>query len=165
MGIETGKLVELITEDLRLLKELHQTLLDEQQAIANLDSGRMDGLNMQKEQLAAMQRKIAEQLRVCLVKAATGLGLPPEARLTEIITKLTTAQKMQLEPLQSSLRGAAAAVAEVAEQNRGMLERFLGVVNDSLGFLTRVLNSSSMYGSNGMYRTEQTSAMILNREA
>jgi len=71
----------------------------------------------------------------------------------------------QLAPLQKQLQEAGSAVKELAVQNRAVLERFLGTINESLGFLTRILNSSSFYGANGTYRTERTGAMIVNREA
>jgi hypothetical protein len=74
--------------------------------------------------------------------------------------------RSQIDSLQQSARKSGGAVALLAEQNRVMLERFLGVVNDSLAYILRILNTSNTYGVRGTYLSNtQAGAVMVSREA
>nr|BAO02567.1 FlgN family protein [uncultured bacterium] len=159
-------LVDLLTEQLTVMQELQQVLQDEQKAIIKLDTTLMETLNSQKEQLIASQRRLADALRVSMSETAGKFGLSPSATLSEIIEKMPTAMKSQIVPLQQAAKQTGSAVSVLANQNRGMLERFLGVVNDSLAYILRILNTSSTYGVRGTYLANtQSGAVMVNREA
>lgn len=159
-------LIDLLTEQLTVMRELQQVLQDEQKAIIKLDTTLMENLNSQKEQLIASQRRLADALRVIMTETAGKLGLSPSSTLSEIIEKMPTAMKSQLVPLQQAAKQTGSAVSVLANQNRGMLERFLGVVNDSLAYILRILNTSSTYGVRGTYLANtQSGAVMVNREA
>lgn len=159
-------LIDLLTEQLTVMRELQQVLQDEQKAIIKLDTTLMENLNSQKEQLIASQRRLADALRVIMSETAGKLGLSPSSTLSEIIEKMPTAMKSQLVPLQQAAKQTGSAVSVLANQNRGMLERFLGVVNDSLAYILRILNTSSTYGVRGTYLANtQSGAVMVNREA
>jgi len=71
-----------------------------------------------------------------------------------------------VEPLQQAAKQGGSAVSVLANQNRGMLERFLGVVNESLGFILRILNTSNTYGVRGTYLSNvQAGAVMVSKEA
>ena len=159
-------LIDLLTEQLTVMRELQQVLQDEQKAVIKLDTTLMENLNSQKEQLIASQRRLADALRVIMSETAGKLGLSPSSTLSEIIEKMPTAMKSQLVPLQQAAKQTGSAVSVLANQNRGMLERFLGVVNDSLAYILRILNTSSTYGVRGTYLANtQSGAVMVNREA
>lgn len=161
-----NKLIEVLTEQLTVMRELQQALQDEQKAITGLDTMLMETLNGQKELLVARQRRVADLLRNSMTETAVQFGLPQSATLSEIIEKMPTSMKTQIEPLQQAAKQAGSAVSVLANQNRGMLERFLGVVNDSLGFILRILNTSNTYGVRGTYLSNmQAGAVMVNREA
>ena len=71
----SNRLIALLTEQLSVLRELQQTLQDEQKAIVGLDTQTMEMLNSQKEQLVNRQRGLAESIRLALVETAGQLGL------------------------------------------------------------------------------------------
>jgi flagellar biosynthesis/type III secretory pathway chaperone len=146
-------------------KSLQQLLLDEQEAIGNLDTTRMDQLNKGKEDLVVQQRQSTEILRSLLAKLTKQLALPAGSNLGAIVTSAPKEAQPALQYLKTEISRISTELKNLADQNRAVLERFLGTVNESLGFLTRTLNSSNMYGSSGTYRTERTGAMIVNREA
>jgi flagellar biosynthesis/type III secretory pathway chaperone len=161
-----NRLTEVLTEQLELLKELQQTLQEEQKAIVNIDTTYMEALNTQKEQIIIRQRKATEKLHSVMAETAVQTGLPPSATLTEIINKMPNQMREQLQPLQQATKLTGSSVSVLANQNRGMLERFLSVVNDSLAYILRILNTSNTYGVRGTYLSNtQAGAVMVNREA
>ncbi len=161
-----NRLLDVLTEQLSVTKELQQVLQEEQRAIVGLDTVLMETLNSQKETLIVRQRRIADALRNVMSETAGQLGLPSSATLTEIIEKMPASMKAQVEPLQQAARKTGAEVSVLANQNRGMLERFLNVVNDSLGFILRILNTSNTYGVRGTYLSNtQAGAVMVSKEA
>jgi len=162
----SNRLQDVLTEQLAVMKELQQTLQEEQKAIADLDTALMDALNSQKEGLIISQRRMVDTLRSIMSETAGKLGLPPSATLTEIIEKMPPAMKVQIQPLQQATKQTGSAVSVLANQNRGMLERFLSVVNDSLGYIIRILNTSNTYGVRGTYLSNtQSGAVMVSKEA
>jgi len=161
-----NRLLDVLTEQLSVTRELQQVLQEEQRAIVGLDTVLMETLNSQKETLIVRQRRIADALRNVMSETAGQLGLPSSATLTEIIEKMPASMKAQVEPLQQAARKTGAEVSVLANQNRGMLERFLNVVNDSLGFILRILNTSNTYGVRGTYLSNtQAGAVMVSKEA
>lgn len=161
-----NRLTEILSEQVRLLQQLQQTLQDEQKAIAALDTDVMETLNIQKEQLISRQRSTAETLRAVMAETANRLGVPAAATLSELIEKMPPTMKAQLEPLQLNAKQIGSSVSVLANQNRGMLERFLGVVNDSLAYILRILNTSNTYGVRGTYLgNTQAGAVMVSKEA
>ncbi|QOX80253.1 flagellar protein FlgN [Trichlorobacter lovleyi] len=161
-----NRLTDILAQQLEVLNELQKTLHDEQKAIAGLDTPLMEVLNSQKELLIVRQRNIAESLRTVLAETAGQLGLPASVTLSEMLEKMPASLRAQVEPLQQSVKQTGSAVSVLANQNRGMLERFLGVVNESLSFILRILNTSNTYGVRGTYlNNTQSGAVMVNREA
>lgn len=161
-----NRLTDVLIEQTTILKELQQTLQDEQKAIAALDTQLMEALNSQKEQLLSRQRTMTETLHSVLSDTAGQYGLAPTATLSELIEKMPASVKGQVAPLQQTARQTGTAVSVLANQNRAMLERFLGVVNDSLGFILRILNTSNTYGVRGTYLSNtQAGAVMVSKEA
>lgn len=159
-------LINVLSEQILVLNELQQTLQDEQTAIAGLDTQHMEALNSQKEQLIHRQRIVAERLRGVMSETALRLGLPAAATLGEIIEKMPVSMKIQVEPLQLTAKQASSVISALANQNRSMLERFLGVVNESLGYILRILNTSNTYGVRGTYISNaQAGAVMVSKEA
>lgn len=112
------------------------------------------------------QFKTADALRDAIGTLARQVGGTPVKTVSELLQKLPKETAAELAPLQRKVQENGVAVNELARQNRGMLERFLVTVNDSLGFLLRVLNTSNQYGSAGTYiQRTQSGAVMVNREA
>jgi len=112
------------------------------------------------------QFKTADALRDAIGVLARQLGSTPVKSVSELLPKLPREAAAELAPLQRQVQESGVAVNQLARQNRGMLERFLGTVNESLGFLLRVLNTSNQYGSSGTYiQRTQSGAVMVNREA
>lgn len=165
MSDAVQELAAALAEQLAVCTELKQLLLDEQKAMSTLDTPFLEAVNSSKELVVNRQMKATDQLRNVMGRMSRQAGLPVDSSLSELLRTLPKDAVQQLAPLQKQLQEAGSAVKELAAQNRAVLERFLGTINESLGFLTRILNSSNFYGANGAYRKEQTGAMIVNREA
>jgi flagellar biosynthesis/type III secretory pathway chaperone len=160
------RLTDVLIEQTKILKELQQTLQDEQKAIVALDTQAMEALNNQKDMLIQRQRLMTETLHGVLSATAVQYGLTSSATLSEVAEKMPASIRGQIEPLQQAARQAGSVVSVLANQNRGMLERFLGVVNDSLGFILRILNTSNTYGVRGTYlANSQSGAVMVSKEA
>ncbi len=138
-----------LEEQLAVFTELGTLLQEEQQAIAALDTNRMEQLNRQKEPVVARQFRAVDALRsaMAVLSRQTGGGAAPT--LSDLMARLPKDAQMGLAGLQKAVQEAGARVHGLAQENRGMLERFLGTVNDALGYLLRVLNTSNQYGSSG----------------
>jgi flagellar biosynthesis/type III secretory pathway chaperone len=161
-----SEITTYLEEQIVTLKELHQLLKEEQQAVADLDTARMDALNLQKEAVQERQRKLSAAGRKLVEKLAQQLKLPADTPLGQLIAKLDAGPKSGLQAKLNQVKDLATAVRAAANENKGMLERFLGTVNESLGFLLRVLNTSNQYGSTGSYiQRTQAGAVMVNREA
>lgn len=161
-----NQLLDVLGEQVSVLKELQETLQDEQKAIVGLDTTVMEILNSKKEQLIVRQRKLTDLLGQVMFETAKQFDLPQSATLTEIAEKSPASVKPQIVALQQKVKQIGSAVTLLANQNRGMLERFLGVVNDSLGYILRILNTSTTYGMRGTYLANaQSGAVMVNREA
>lgn len=161
-----NQLTDVLIEQVRVLQELRQTLRDEQKAIAGLDTHLMEALNGQKEQLVNQQRKVLESLHVVLPEIAKQHSLPASATLSEIVAQMPSSMRGQVEPLRQDVKRVGSEVSVLANQNRRMLERFLGVVNDSLAFILRILNTSNTYGVHGTYISNvQSGAVMVSKEA
>ncbi|MDD2502031.1 MAG: flagellar protein FlgN [Geobacter sp.] len=161
-----NRLLDVLNEQLSVTKELQQVLQEEQRAIVGLDTVLMETLNSQKELLIIRQRTTTESLHAAMSSTALQLGLPSSATLSEIVAKMPPAMQGQIQPLQQAVKQTGSAVSVLANQNRGMLERFLGVVNDSLAYILRILNTSNTYGVRGTYLANvQSGAVMVNKEA
>lgn len=161
-----NRLTDVLTQQIVVLHELQHVLQQEQKAIVALDTAEMEILNSRKEELLSRQRAVADTLRQTMSETAVELRLPGSATLTEIIDAMPAAMKAQVQPLQQSARLLGSSLSVIANQNRGMLEQFLGVVNDSLAFILRILNTSNTYGVRGTYLSNtQAGAVMVNREA
>ncbi len=148
------------------LQELYNLLKDEEQAIITVDTDRMNALNLLKESVNNRQRSIMLEGKEVLAAIARKAGLPQNATISQVIEKMEPRQQAELNVLHNGMTELAAKVKYTANNNRGMLERFLATVNDSLAFILRILNSSNIYGSSGVYLNHgRTSAMMVNREA
>lgn len=161
-----NRLTDVLTQQVAALQELQQVLQLEQKAIVDLDTAEMELLNSRKEELLIRQRAVADTLRQTMSETAAELRLPGSATLTEIIDAMPASMKAQVQPLQQTARQTGSSVSVVAGQNRQMLEQFLGVVNDSLGFILRILNTSNTYGVRGTYLpNHQAGAVMVSKEA
>jgi hypothetical protein len=126
----------------------------------------MEQLNSQKEPVVARQFRAADALRDAIAGVSRQFGGSPVKTVTDLLQKVPKDVAQELVPLQKAVQEAGAAVHQQAQHNHGLLERFLGTVNDSLGFLLRVLNTSNQYGASGTYvQRTQAGAVMVNREA
>jgi flagellar biosynthesis/type III secretory pathway chaperone len=166
MSSALNLLVAALQEQLAVFSELNGLLVEEQQAIVNLDTARMEQLNSQKEAVMARQFRAADGLRDALAGLSRQAGGASAKTVSELLQKLPKEAVQQIQPLQQAVQKAGNELQRQAQHNRGLLERFLGTVNDSLGFLLRVLNTSNQYGASGAYiQRSQAGAVMVNREA
>jgi len=166
MSTNTTALAAALQEQQEVFKDLLRLLQEEQEAIVNLDTAQMEQLNRLKEPVVARQFRAADALRGAIASMARQSGGSTAKTVSELLQVLPRDVAQQLQPLQKAVQEAGKAVHQQAQYNRGLLERFLGTVNDSLGYLLRVLNTSNQYGASGTYvQRAQAGAVMVNREA
>lgn len=159
-------LVSALQEQLAVFQELNGLLVEEHAAIVNLNTARMEQLNSLKEPVVARQFRAADGLRDALAGLSRQVCGVPVKTVSELLQKLPKEAAKEIKPLQQAVQATGSEVRRQAQHNRGLLERFLGTVNDSLGFLLRVLNTSNQYGASGTYiQRTQAGAVMVNREA
>lgn len=166
MTVNASTLIRALQEQEAVFSELLRLLQAEQQAIIDLDTARMDQLNNEKEPVVARQFRAADALRDAIAVLARQAGGASSQNVTELLQRLPKELAQQITPLQMRVQETGVAVHRVALYNRGLLEQFLGTVNDSLGYLLRVLNTSNQYGASGAYvQRQQAGAVMINKEA
>lgn len=166
MKADMAQLKAALQEQLDVFTELKRLLQEEQNAIVALDTTRMDQLNREKEPVVARQFRAADALRNAIASMARQTGAGTVKTVSELMHKLPQEVCAELTPMQKMVQETGGAVRELAQYNRALLEQFLATVNDSLGYLLRVLNTSNQYGASGTYipRT-QAGAVMVNKEA
>lgn len=155
-----------LENQLSALRDLHNILQEEQKAVISLDTDRMGQLNIRKEEIQDRQQSMVAEGRRIISSVAIKMGLPADTSLSRLIERLDRSEQPELMILQKDVVEMAAQVRQAAGENSGLLERFLGTVNESIGFLLRVLNTSNQYGASGSFIPRiQSGAVMLNREA
>ncbi len=166
MTVDITVLEKALQEQLAVFGDLQRLLGEEQQAVVELDTARMELLNSQKEPVIARQMLAADLLRDAIAGLSRQSGGVAAKNVSELLQRLPRESTKELAALQQAVQESGAAVHRQAQHNRALLEPFLTTVNDSLSFLLRVLNTSNQYGASGSYlQRTQAGAVMVNREA
>lgn len=161
----TTKLSDTLTVQLRLLEELLALLERETRELADIRLDAMAEINGLKEDVTKRIEEHTVPLRHVIGEVAASMGLPKDCPLGELAAHLGKQKNSEIPRLHRELNRVADRVQQVAMMNREIAERFVSTVNNSLGFLTRILNQSTVYGASGAYQQRQAGAVMINREA
>ena len=159
------ELTDTLSMQLKLLGELLALLERETPELVGISLDAMSEINELKGELAARIDEHTVPLRQIIVEVAISLGLPSNAALGEVAALLGQRGNNEIPHLHRELNRLAERVRQVAMLNRDIAERFVSTVNNSLSFVTRIINQSNVYGASGSYQQRQAGAVMINRKA
>lgn len=158
-------LSEALSVQQKVLEELLDLLERETRDLADVNIEAMVEINSQKEEVGARIQVHTALLRQMIGEAAVGLGLPGDSPLGELAARLGQQGNKEILLQHEQLNKVAEQVQQVAAMNHEIAERFAATLNQSLNFLTRIINQSSVYGASGGYQQRPTGAVMINMEA
>ena len=162
--MKTKKLAEILATQLQLLEELLLNLERETPELAEINLTALTEINSLKEGVAVRIDEHTAPLRQTISDVAVSLALPSTAPLGAVAELLGKQGNKEISRLHQDLNRLTERVRQVASLNRDVAERFLLSVNNSLNFLTHMLNQSTVYGASGGYLRQQSGAFMINRE-
>lgn len=161
--METKSLEETLSSQLQLFEELHTLLEQETGELAKMNLEAMADINRHKDELSERIEAHSTSLRQKISAIASELGLASDVTLGAVAAAI--GKKNDLLRLRRELTLAAQRVQDTAAVNCTISERFVKTATMALGFLSSVINRSSVYGSTGSYLQRSSLPVTFNREA
>ena len=155
----------MLVTQLNLLAELLSNLEQETPELADINLAALSEINSLKENMATRIDEHSVPLRQIISEVAVSLALPATSPLGTVAEQLGKLGNNEIPRLHQDLNRLTERVRQIASLNRDVAERFLVSVNNSLNFLTHLLNQSTVYGASGGYLRQQAGAFMINREA
>ena len=167
MASSMSKLISLLSEKERAMKEMAGTLAEEQQSIINMDPLSVEDASRRKQDVTARLVCLSVECRVLMEKVGVERGLEPgnTLNLSLLLEAASPGEQDRLRPLQNRLLLLAGAVERQIELNRRILGNAVGMVRRSLSLIGRLLGDCDTYGAHGRVSTGRTGACIVSREA
>lgn len=159
------KLSEALSVQQNVLEEILDLLKRETIELTNVNIEAMAEINIKKEEVGARIQAHTAVLRQIIGETAVSLGLSPDSSFGELAAKQGQQGNNEFLLRQEKLNAVADQVRQMAAMNHEIAERFVDTLNQSLNFLTRIINQSSVYGSSGGYQQRPPGAVMINMEA
>ena len=159
------RLSEALSGQQKVLEELLDLLKRETDELADVNIEAMAEINSKKEELGARIQTHTAVLRQVIAETTNSLGLPSDLPFGELAAKLGRQGNKEIILQHEQLNAVAEQVRQVAAMNQEIAGRFADALNQSLNFLTRIINQSSVYGASGGYQQRTPGAVIINMEA
>jgi len=159
------RLSEALSGQQKVLEELLDLLKRETSELTDVNIEAMTEINSKKEELGARIQTHTAVLRQVIAETTNSLGLPSDLPFGELAAKLGRQGNKEIILQHEQLNAVAEQVRQVAAMNQEIAGRFADALNQSLNFLTRIINQSSVYGASGGYQQRTPGAVIINMEA
>lgn len=159
------RLTETLAAQLKLLEELLALLERETRELTGINLEAMAEINGLKEEATLRIEAHADSLRLAIGEAAVAMGLAPDSPLGELAAMLRKRGNKEVPRLHQELTRSAKRLRRTAKMNSEIAERFVTTVGQSLSFLLRLVNRSTVYGESGGYRQRQVGAVMISMEA
>jgi hypothetical protein len=144
-----SELIATLAEKAALLKELQSLSQQEQSCLVSLDLQALDENQQKMEQAMDRMSTLSERCRGLMASIGTQLGLPNDANLSPIISRLPQPEQLALKEAQSTVLEESRELNGALNQNRGLLQDSLNVVQRSVIFFNRLFNPGDTYGVAG----------------
>jgi flagellar biosynthesis/type III secretory pathway chaperone len=161
--METKSLEETLLSQIHLFEELHTLLEQESGELAKMNLEAMADIHRRKEELSERIEAHSNSIRQEISAIAPELGVASDATVGMVAAAI--GKKNELPRLRQKLTLAAQRVQETAAVNGTISERFIKTANMALGFLSSVVNRSSVYGATGGFVPRSSVSVMFNREA
>lgn len=159
------RLSEALSGQQKFLEELLDLLKRETSELTDVNIEAMAEINSKKEELGTRIQTHTAVLRQVIAETTNSLGLPSDLPFGELAAKLGQQGNKEIILQHEQLNAVAEQVRQVAAMNQEIAGRFADALNQSLNFLTRIINQSSVYGASGGYQQRTPGAVIINMEA
>lgn len=150
---ELAKVVDILSQEIELLRKLHSALKGEQDALVRGQvediKDRVEGQMGVIRDLAGLERERRAAFKAICPDAAAG----SEIRLETIIGLAGGAQAEHLETMKSSMREVLRSLGEVNRQNDVLIRQSLSYIDRTLRALAGENASSEVYDSRGDLRS------------
>jgi flagellar biosynthesis/type III secretory pathway chaperone len=163
--MKINKLSEALTVQQKVLEELLDLLEQETGKLADVNIDAMVEINSRKDDVGERIQAHTALLRQIIAEVALSLGLPVDSPLGQLAEKLGQQGNKEILLQHKQLNKVAEQVRQVATMNHEIAERFTATLNQSLNYLTRIINQSSVYGASGGYQQRPSGAVMINMEA
>jgi len=144
-----AELISTLAEKGTQLQEMRRLLQQEQACLVALDLAKLE--ENQQEIACTMERmaQLSDSCRTMIAAIGSELGLPGDATLTPIISRMAQPEQRALKEAQARIAADSRALGGALTLNRTLLEDSLKMVDRSVSFFNRLFNPGDTYGLAG----------------
>lgn len=158
------KLKDILATQMKLMGELLALLERETSELLSINLDAMIEINSLKEGITARINEQTAPLRRVVAEIATGSGLPSNASLMDVVSRLGKNGHGEIPRLYQDLNSLAKEVRQVTALNMDIAERSVAMIKNALFILAQILDQSSTYDASGSYYPWKVNAIIVNHD-
>jgi flagellar biosynthesis/type III secretory pathway chaperone len=159
------QLIEALDRKRNELKELLHLTEEEQRCIIEIDMAGLEILENNKRDLLMSMENTNTNCKQLLKEAAEECRLEGADSLSPIIHRVPSPLREKLSELQSGLLDLGQSLNKALEFNAELLANSIRHVEDSLGFLSSFLTTSTTYGESGSMVRTSDEVRLVRKEA
>ena len=160
-----AKLKDVLATQMKLLGELFALLERETSELLAVNLDAMSKINDLKEGMTVSINEHTAPLRQMVSEVASSSGLPLNASLVDVVSRLGKNGDQEIPRLYQDLSSLANQVRHVTAMNQEIAERSVSMIKNVLFILAQILNQSSTYDASGNYYQWRVDAIIINNDA
>jgi hypothetical protein len=164
MSASSSNLVQALSANKVVLDEMNRLLNEELENIVKMDANAIEEIGPRKKTLMSRLDSSSGECQKLLHTLAMELQLPQAQTLSEILPRLTGADRNALQQLQKALQELGDQVNNQLTRNRELLENSVEMVNNSLHFFNNLLTKRPTYGQQGALLDGGAGVRLVNKE-
>lgn len=157
-------LKDILATQMKLMGELLALLERETPELLNINLDAMIEINGLKEGMTSRINEQAAPFRQVVSEIAISSGLPSNASLMDVVSRLGKNGYKEIPRLYQDLNSLAKEVRQVAALNLDIAERSVSMIKNALFILAQILDQSSTYDASGSYYPWKVNAIIVNHD-
>lgn len=159
----TGKLFDILEQEIRFSEELLQILSEEQTALTAMDLQTLVKISRRKES----QLKKIQQYDAALQETASRLTRLPEGKIVKLADLkpfIAESEAMKLEEYRDKLEALRHDVLDRNHINKQFANDTLGYLGDAISLITGAIRDQSLYSARGAARYSANGPAMISRE-
>ncbi|MDD2852895.1 MAG: flagellar protein FlgN [Desulfuromonadaceae bacterium] len=158
------RLKDILATQKRLMGELLALLERETSELLHINLDAMSEINSTKESMTVRINEHTIPLRQAVSEIATNSGLPLNASLVDVVSRLGKKGHKEIPRLYQDLNSLAKQVKNVTALNMDIAERSVAMIKNTLFILAQILDQSSTYDASGSYYKWQVDGIIISKD-
>ncbi len=158
-------LKDILATQMKLMGELLAILDRETSELLRINLDAMSEINGLKESMTARINEHTVPLRQTISEVASSSGLPLNASLVDVVSRLGRKGDQEIPRLYQDLSSLANQVRHVTALNQEIAECSVSMIKNALFILAQILNQSSTYDASGNYYQWRVDAIIIKNDA